>query len=200
MRYQSGGLFVHWCQLDVTFHVICPWRKFSQKWFVTDKIHMDIFTHWDFLLFCLISWFPYFLNSWFFKYSFSPFLAYFSGCFFHFSWLHCWHSGWKKKEMLEAQEERTQKGEDKGQKYYYARYLWYIEFICDHSSIYFLHFRKLRVQGRGSRVKFWIFFGDSICYSPDFLVFKMGSFLSEVLTVAEIWRDEVSHFSHFSGL
>ena len=77
MRYQSGGLFVHWCQLDVTFHVICPWRKFSQKWFVTDKIHMDIFTHWDFLLFCLISWFPYLLNSWFFKYFFLRFGLFF---------------------------------------------------------------------------------------------------------------------------
>ena len=51
--------------------------------------------------------------------------------------------------------------------------------------------------GRGSKVKFWIFCGVNICNSPDFLVFRMGSFVSQLCTVAEIWRDEVGPYAHF---
>ena len=54
----------------------------------------------------------------------------------------------------------------------------------------------------GSRVKFCIFFGSNIAsYSPDFLVFRIiGSFVSELLTVAEIWHNKVSCYAHFSSL
>ena len=54
----------------------------------------------------------------------------------------------------------------------------------------------------GSRVKFCIFFGSNIAsYSPDFLVSRIiGSFVSELLTVAEIWHDKVGCYAHFSSL
>ena len=38
------------------------------------------------------------------------------------------------------------------------------------------------------------------CYSPDFLVFRMGSFVSQLSMVVEILCDEVGHYAHFSAL
>ena len=35
------------------------------------------------------------------------------------------------------------------------------------------------------------------CYSPDHLVFRMGSFVSQFSPSAEIWRNEVGHYAHF---
>ena len=40
--------------------------------------------------------------------------------------------------------------------------------------------------GGGSSPKNLDFLGFNICYSPGFLVFRMGSFVSQLCTVAEI--------------
>ena len=40
--------------------------------------------------------------------------------------------------------------------------------------------------GGGSRVKFLDFLSYCICYSPEYLVSKMGSFASQLATTAEI--------------
>ena len=56
--------------------------------------------------------------------------------------------------------------------------------------------QMLRVQG-GVQPQNLDFLGFYICYSPGFLVFRMGSFVSQLCTVAEIWRDEVGPYAHF---
>ena len=53
--------------------------------------------------------------------------------------------------------------------------------------------------GGGSRPKISIFLVFKSCYSPDYLVFRMGSFVSQFSTVAEIQRDEVGPYAHFLG-
>ena len=54
------------------------------------------------------------------------------------------------------------------------------------------------VEGRGGvqpqNMKFLSF---AICCSPSFGVSKMGSFVSQLQAVVEIWRDEVDPFARF---
>ena len=38
-----------------------------------------------------------------------------------------------------------------------------------------------------------------ICYSPEYLVSRMGSLAPQLRRVHEIWRDEVGHYAHIFG-
>ena len=45
-------------------------------------------------------------------------------------------------------------------------------------------------MGGGPRVKILDFIVSHMCYNPNYLVSKMGSFVSQLATVAEIWCDK----------
>ena len=49
----------------------------------------------------------------------------------------------------------------------------------------------------GVRPKILDFLCLDVCYSPSYLVSKMGSLSSQLRTVAEIRRDKVGHYAHF---
>ena len=55
--------------------------------------------------------------------------------------------------------------------------------------------RKLRGEGGGYQDKIF-FFVFIICCSPGYPRAKMGSLVSQLQTVAEIWLDEDGTFSH----
>ena len=64
--------------------------------------------------------------------------------------------------------------------------------------------QRLRVERKVSRfwgvqVKVSDFLGFYISCSPGHLLFRMGSLVSQLQAVAEIWRDEVGSFSRVFG-
>ena len=54
----------------------------------------------------------------------------------------------------------------------------------------------LRGWGGGVQGQILDFLCLDICCSPDYLVSKMGSFVPQVCTIAEIGRDKVGHYAH----
>ena len=51
----------------------------------------------------------------------------------------------------------------------------------------------------GVQVKVSDFSCFDICFSPEYLVSKMGSLAPQLATAHEIWRDEVGHYAHIFG-
>ena len=56
---------------------------------------------------------------------------------------------------------------------------------------------SIKAIGGGVRPKILDFLCLDVCYSPSYLVSKMGSLSSQLCTVAEIRRDKVGHYAHF---
>ena len=56
-----------------------------------------------------------------------------------------------------------------------------------------------RATGGGVQGQNFDFFFFLACNSPNYLVSKMGSFFSQLATVAEIWRDENGYYTRIFG-